>query len=60
MACAGYRRIAGARQPQIAQLPANDPTPSVEIGCDGWVFPKGGVAFVWVLESELAKPPSGK
>lgn len=45
--------IAGARQPRIAQLPASDPTPSVEIGYDGWVFPKGGVAFVWMLESEL-------
>lgn len=52
--------IAGARQPQIAQLPANDPTPSVEIGYDGWVFPKGGVAFVWVLESELARRSSSR
>ena len=46
--------IAGAQRPEIAQLPASDPTPSVEIAYDGWVFPKGGVAFVWVLESELA------
>lgn len=46
--------IAGASQPQIAQLPADDPTPSVEISYDGWVFPKGGVAFVWVLDSEVA------
>jgi hypothetical protein len=45
--------IAGAQRPQIAQLPATDPTPSVEISYDGWVFPKGGVAFVWVLEGEL-------
>jgi hypothetical protein len=40
--------------PQIAQLPAKDPFPSVEAAYDGSVFPKGGVAFVWVLESELA------
>jgi hypothetical protein len=46
--------IAGARQPRIAQLPASDPTPSVEVSYDDWVFPKGGVAFVWVLDSELA------
>jgi hypothetical protein len=46
--------IAGAAQPEIAQLPASDPTPSVEVGYDGGVFPKGGVAFVWALESELA------
>lgn len=52
--------IAGAQQPQIAQLPAGDPTPSVEIGYDGWVFPKGGVAFVWVLESELARRASSR
>jgi hypothetical protein len=45
--------IAGARQPYITQLPPTDPTPSVEVSYDGWVFPKGGVAFVWVLESEL-------
>lgn len=32
----------------------DDPAPSVEIGYDGWVFPKGGVAFVWVLASEAA------
>lgn len=51
--------IAGAERPQIAELPATDPTPSVEIGYEGWVFPKGGVAFVWVLESELAKGSRG-
>lgn len=47
--------IAGAQQPQITQLPADDPTPSAKISYDGWVFPKGGVAFVWMLESELGK-----
>ncbi|HUZ54041.1 MAG TPA: hypothetical protein VMU94_16135 [Streptosporangiaceae bacterium] len=47
--------IAGARQPGISQLPASDPTPSVEVGFDGWMFPKDGLAFVWVrvLEGEL-------
>lgn len=45
--------IAGARQPRITQLPPTDPAPSVEVSYDGWVFPKGGVAFVWVLESEM-------
>lgn len=46
--------IAGARQPYITQLPPTDPTPSVEVSYDGWVFPKGGVAFVWVLGSGLS------
>lgn len=45
--------IAGARQPYITQLPPTDPTPSVEVSYDGWVFPKGVVAFVWGLDSEL-------
>jgi hypothetical protein len=31
-----------------------DPTPSVEVGFDGWMFPKAGVAFVWVLDEEVA------
>jgi hypothetical protein len=53
--------IAGARQPRITLLPPSDPTPSVEVSYDGWVFPKGGVAFVWVLESELPlEKPSRK
>ena len=50
--------IAGARQPRIEQLPASDPTPAVEVSYDGWVFPKGGVAFVWVLESEMSPGPT--
>jgi hypothetical protein len=45
--------VAGASQPHVTQLPASDLTPSVAVSYDGWVFPKGGVAFVWVLDSEL-------
>ncbi|MEU2869806.1 hypothetical protein ABZ769_11455 [Streptomyces olivoreticuli] len=45
--------IAGAEQPRITRLPASDPTPSIEVSFDGWVFPKGGVAFVWVLAGEM-------
>ena len=26
---------------------------SVDIGFDGWIFPKSGVTFVWVLDEEL-------
>jgi hypothetical protein len=52
--------IAGAGKPRITQLPASDPTPSVEISYDGWVFPKGGLAFVWVLESEVARRSASK
>ncbi|AWK10755.1 hypothetical protein AB0I99_17210 [Streptomyces spongiicola] len=34
-------------------LSATDPSPSVEVAYEGWTFPKGGVAFVWVLEREV-------
>lgn len=45
--------IASSRQPRISRLPASDPTPSIEIGFDGWIFPKAGVAMVWTLEEEM-------
>lgn len=45
--------IASAQQPRILRSPASVPSPSVEIGFDGWIFPKSGVVFVWVLESEM-------
>ncbi|SFF87141.1 hypothetical protein SAMN05216251_13339 [Actinacidiphila alni] len=45
--------LSGPRQPRISRLSASDPTPSVSIVYDGWTFPKGGVAFVWVLEGEM-------
>jgi hypothetical protein len=48
--------IASARQPRVSQLAASEPTPSIDIGFDGWVFPKAGIAFVWVLETEMAEP----
>lgn len=46
--------IAAAKQPAIFQLPSSDPSPSVGVTFDGWVLPKGGVAFVWVLDGETA------
>ncbi len=50
--------IASAQEPRILRSPASVPTPSVEVGFDGWIFPKSGVAFVWVLESELPPAPT--
>jgi hypothetical protein len=47
--------IASAQEPRILRSPASVPTPSVEVGFDGWIFPKSGVAFVWVLEDELPR-----
>jgi hypothetical protein len=49
--------IAGSSQTRLSRLPASGPTPSVALGFDGWVLPKAGVAFVWVLEREMAPVP---
>ena len=46
--------IAGGRQPGLSRLPASGPTPSIALRFDGWILPKAGVAFVWVLEREMA------
>jgi hypothetical protein len=35
-------------------LPASAPTLSIALRFDGWMLPKVGVAFVWVLEREMA------
>lgn len=48
--------IASAAQPSISKTAATDPSPSVALTFDGWVLPKAGVAFVWVLENEIAHP----
>lgn len=46
--------IASSTQARVARTPDTVPTPSVAVGFDGWVFPRSGVAFVWVLKEELA------
>jgi hypothetical protein len=33
------------------------PTPAVTVSFDGWLFPRSGVAFVWVLEGEAEPLP---
>lgn len=47
--------IASARPTRVTESPNAVPTPSVEVAFDGWVFPKSGVGFVWVLEEEVRK-----
>ncbi len=47
--------LASSRQPRITRLPASEPTPSIEVALDGWVMPKAGVGFVWVLASEISQ-----
>lgn len=52
---AGIRRvtaldfIASSAPTRVEQTPAR----SVDIGFDGWIFPRSGVAFVWVLDDEM-------
>ncbi|HEX3779763.1 MAG TPA: hypothetical protein VHX38_08835 [Pseudonocardiaceae bacterium] len=59
---AGIRRvnaldfIASSEPTRIDQTPASAPTRSIDIGFDGWIFPRSGVAFIWVLEDEMKSP----
>jgi hypothetical protein len=46
--------IASSQQPGLTRLPPTAPTPSVALHFDGWILPKAGVAFVWVLQREMA------
>jgi hypothetical protein len=45
--------IASAQSPRVTQTPDSVPARSVDVSFDGWIFPRSGVAFVWVLEDEL-------
>lgn len=51
-----------AQLPKITYLPSKEKAHKVEIELNEWAFPKGGVAFVWVLAKEMNKeylrPPS--
>jgi hypothetical protein len=46
--------IASTQPTRITESPGAVPLPSTEVSFDAWVFPKSGVAFVWVLDKELA------
>ncbi len=58
---AGIRRIntldyiASNQQSRVDQTPDDLPARTIDVGFDGWVFPRSGVAFVWVLEEELSE-----
>lgn len=57
---AGIRRIntldyfAGTQQARVDHAPTSTPAKTVDVAFDGWIFPRSGVAFVWVLEEEIA------
>lgn len=46
--------IASSQQARVSRTPSSVPTPSIDVGFDGWLFPRSGVAFVWSLENERA------
>lgn len=54
---AGIRRVnaldyfASTEQARVEQ--PTDTTHAVDIGFDGWLFPRSGVAFIWTLEDEV-------
>ena len=50
--------ISSAARPTISTTAATYPSPSVAVTFDGWVLPKAGVAFVWVLDDEVQPPTS--
>jgi len=46
--------MASAEQARVQASPAEVPGKSVTVSFDGWLFPRSGVAFAWVLKSEIA------
>jgi hypothetical protein len=45
--------IASSQQPRILRSSVASDQAAISIGFDGWVMPKSGVSFVWVLDKEL-------
>jgi len=45
--------VAGSQLARISRRPATDPAPAIDVDFDGWVLPKAGVAFAWVLDEEI-------
>jgi hypothetical protein len=56
---AGIRRVntldyfASSESSRIDETPISVPAKTIDVGFDGWIFPRSGVAFVWVLDDEL-------
>jgi hypothetical protein len=49
--------VASTRKSRISRAPVTVPGRSVLVDLDGWVLPRSGVAFVWVLAGELPSIP---
>jgi hypothetical protein len=59
---AGIRRVntldyfASSQQSRVEHAPDVTQVKTIDVGFDGWIFPRSGVAFVWVLNDELTSP----
>ncbi|MBX7268796.1 hypothetical protein KIF24_24105 [Micromonospora sp. Llam7] len=45
--------IASNQQARVEASPEEAADQAVNVSFDGWIFPRSGVAFVWVLEKEV-------
>ncbi len=53
--------IASSRSTRVSQTPTSVPGKSVSVAFDGWLMPRAGVAFVWVLNQKLPRDaPRGR
>lgn len=43
--------IASSETTRVSKSPTTVPGKSVSVEFDGWVFPRSGVAFVWVTRT---------
>lgn len=43
--------IASSEQTRVSKSPDSVPGQRVSVGFDGWVFPRSGVAFIWVFNN---------
>lgn len=50
--------IASNQQARVETSPAEVAERAVNVSFDGWIFPRSGIAFIWVLDEELTKKSS--
>ena len=52
--------FASSQRSHVERAPEGSDAKTINVSFDGWVFPRSGVAFVWVLEDELQDAPKRK
>lgn len=45
--------ISSGRKARVSRSPSSTDAQIVNVGYDGWIMPRAGVAFTWTLESEV-------